>query len=180
MESENTIDLAKVKAKDADELHSWVHEHHDDIFRFLRHLTRHRETAEDLAQQTFVNAFQAIGSFRGESSMRTWLHRIAFREYTGWRRKQKLLVPLEFLLPKIDRGYSAVETKEVLLGALHQLPPAYREAFLLFEVQQLSIEEISSITGSSVGTIKSRLHHSRHRLQGLLETSFLKEVSCEL
>jgi RNA polymerase sigma-70 factor, ECF subfamily len=178
MEQENPLDLKKVKERDGEALHTWVHRYYDDIYRFLRHLTRQRETAEDLAQQTFINAFQAVDRFREEASMRTWLHRIAFREYVAWRRKHRLFLPLEFLSAKVDQGFEAVESQEALLAALHQLPPAMREAFLLFEVQQLSIEEISEITGSSSGTIKSRLHHARHRLQGMLETTF-KEIRCE-
>jgi RNA polymerase sigma-70 factor, ECF subfamily len=170
--------IAGIKQRDGESMHAWVHEHYDDLFRFLRQLTRHTEAAEDLVQQTFINAFQAVDRFREESSMRTWLHRIAFREYMAWRRKQRFMLPLDLLLSKRDKGFDAVEDQEVLLNALHQLPAAYREAFLLFEVQQLSIEEISKITGSSSGTIKSRLHHTRHRLQGMLETTFT-EVRCE-
>ena len=71
---------ARPATDDSEALREWVFRHHDDIYRFLNHLTRHRETAEDLAQQTFVNAYQALKGFREEASMRTWLHRIAFRD----------------------------------------------------------------------------------------------------
>ena len=89
-----------------------------------------------------------------------------------------MLLPLELLAPKEDPGYGTVEAGEVLLAALHQLPSACREAFLLFEVQQMSIEEIAEVTDSPVGTVKSRLHHARERLRVQLGGTFL-EVSYE-
>ena len=89
------MDLDKLRKWDAEALNIWVHRNYDDIYRLLRHLTRHVETAEDLAQQTFLKAIQALPSYRGEASHKTWLSRIAFREYIAWRRKRRLLFPLE-------------------------------------------------------------------------------------
>ena len=178
MESHVISKMDRLKQGDSEALHVWVSEHYDGIYRFLRHLTRQVEAAEDLAQQTFLNAIQALPKFRGESSQKTWLHRIAFREYIAWRRKRRLLLPLEFLAPKEDPRFAAIDAGEVLLAALHQLPSAYREAFLLFEVQQMSIEEIAEVTDSPVGTVKSRLHHARERLRVQLGGTFL-EVSYE-
>lgn len=165
---EKPLVISTAKVRDQEALHEWVQRHYDDIYRFLKHLTRQREAAEDLAQQTFINAYQALGGFREDSSMRTWLHRIAFREYIAWRRKRRLTLPLELLGGKSDKRFKGVESNIDLLAALHQLPAAYREAFLLYEVQQLSVEEVSSVTGTKVGTIKSQLHHARKQLQQLL------------
>lgn len=171
---DSQIDLEKLKERDADALHHWVHNHYDGIYRLLRHLTRQTDVAEDLAQQTFIVALQALPKFRGESSQKTWLHKIAFREYIGWRRKRRLFYPIEMLGAKEDPGFRQVEQGEALLQALHQLPSALREAFLLFEVQQLSIEEIAEVTSSPVGTVKSRIHHARQKLQVHLEKTFLE------
>jgi len=142
-----------------------VGRHYDALYRFLRHLTRHRETAEDLTQQTFLRAVRNIGSFRGEASLKSWLHRIAFREYTGWRRKRRLWAPLETLAGAPEPAYGQIDEAESLLGLLHALPAPLREALLLFHVQELSVEEIALVTGAPVGTVKSRLHHARKRLQ---------------
>ena len=157
---------------ESEALHRWVHAHHDDIYRFMRHLTRHRETAEDLAQQTFVKAFPALGDFREEASMRTWLHRIAFREYVAWRRKRRLTLPLEVLTGYHDRRIDEVVGEVTLLGALHQLPAAQREAFLLYEVQQLSVGEVAEVTGLKPGTVKSHLHYARKQLQRLIGEAY--------
>ncbi len=172
MDLEPCEQLDKLRNRDAEALNNWVHRHYDDIYRLLRHLTRHAETAEDLAQQTFFKAIQSLSSYRGEASHRTWLSRIAFREYIAWRRKRRLFYPLEHLGPKEDSGYRSVEDGEVLLAALHTLPSALREAFLLYEVQQMSIEEIADLTASPVGTVKSRLHHARTRLQTMLGSTY--------
>lgn len=174
METSESLDLKRLQERDPDALHHWVQSHYDGIYRFLRHLTRQTDVAEDLVQQTFLNALQALPKFRGEASQKTWLHRIAFREYIAWRRKRRLTMPLEFLAPKEDPGFESAESGEVLLAALHQLPSALREAFLLFEVQQFSIEEIAEITSSPAGTVKSRLHHARQRLQTQLGNTFLE------
>lgn len=172
MDLETCTDLDKLKNRDAEALNNWVHRNYDDIYRLLRHLTRQKETAEDLAQQTFLKAIQALPSYRGEASHKTWLSKIAFREYIAWRRKRRLFLSLDMLAPKVDPNFQAVEDGEALLSALHNLPSALREAFLLFEIQQMTIEEIAEVTASPVGTVKSRLHHARARLQLSLESTY--------
>lgn len=164
--------LERLRRRDADALAQWVDEYQNDLYRFLRQLTRHVETAEDLTQQTFVKALGSIGSFEGRCSMRTWLHRIAFREYAAWRRRHRILAPLNPNWAVKDRDLDDVTDHEGLLDALAKLPPAYREAFLLFEVQELTIEEIAEVTGDPIGTIKSRLHHARQKLRTLLSGTY--------
>src|SRR5687767_9392631 len=65
------------------------------IYRLLRHLTGAVEVAEDLTQQTFLKAWQALASYRSEASLATWLHRIAYHEYTHWLRARRDHAPLE-------------------------------------------------------------------------------------
>lgn len=100
--------------------------------------------------------------------MRTWLHQIAFREYIAWRRKRRLTLPLEILVGQRDRQLDRVVEEVTLLGALHQIPAAQREAFLLFEVQGLSVDEVAQVTGIKPGTVKSHLHYARKQLRELL------------
>ncbi len=158
-----------VRLKDEYAIRQWVEEHHADVFRFMRHLTRHQETAEDLTQQTFLKAWKSIDQFRGQSSMRVWLHSIAYREYAGWRRKHVFLAPFESLMELKAGRQANTEFMTVLEEALNQIPAVHKEAFVLHEVMGLSIEEISGVTGAVSGTIKSRLHHARRNLQKLLK-----------
>src|SRR5215218_2555575 len=72
-----------------------VTEQYPRIYRLLRHLTGAVEVAEDLTQQTFLKAWGALASFRGEASLSTWLHRIAYHEYTHWLRARRDHAPLD-------------------------------------------------------------------------------------
>jgi RNA polymerase sigma-70 factor (ECF subfamily) len=168
--------LEKLQRRDADALAQWVGDYHNDLYRFLRQLTRHVETAEDLTQQTFVKALGSIGSFEGRCSMRTWLHQIAFREYAAWRRRHRILAPLNPKWAATDRNLDGITDQQGLLTALQKLHPNHREAFLLFEVQELSLEEISQVTGASVGVVKSRLHHARQKLRSLLSAGYQEVI----
>ena len=159
----------RLKQMEPEALDAWVNDHTDDLFRFMRQLTRQRETAEDLTQQTFVRALKGLSSFEGTCSMRTWLHRIAYREYIRWRKKHRLLAPLTPWLRASQKEIVKIDEADQLLRALDKLPPALREAFLMFEVQDLSIEEIAEVTRSPIGPEKSRLHHARATLRSNLD-----------
>ncbi len=138
------------------------------LFRLLRQLTGSPETAEDLTQQTFLNAWKALPAFRGEASLATWLHRIAYHEYTHWLRGRREDVPLEAALDIPDpRAGDAVEAI-MLERALAQLSPEHRETFLLYHVQGLAVPEVAVVMAAPAGTVKSRLFHARLRLRELL------------
>lgn len=158
---------------------AWVAANTDDLFRFLRQLTRQREAAEDLTQQTFVRAIKGLERFEGTCSMRTWLHRIAYREYLRWRKRERLLAPLAPWMRTTRKDIESVDDADRLMRALDQLPSALREAFLMFEVQDLQVEEIADITHCPIGTVKSRLHHARVKLREALQPN-LNEVCYEL
>jgi len=178
MENPESDPLNKLKRMEADAVNAWVADHTDDLYRFLRQLSRQRETAEDLTQQTFVRALKGLPQFEGGCSMRTWLHRIAFREYVRWRKKHRLLAPLSPWLRASQKDIDEIDEVDRLLRALDQLPTALREAFVMFEVQDLTIEEIAEITHSPLGTVKSRLHHARAKLRVSLQPN-LTEVCYE-
>jgi RNA polymerase sigma-70 factor (ECF subfamily) len=179
MEIPDAGPLNRLKQRDAEAMDAWVAANSDDLFRFLRQLTRQRETAEDLTQQTFVRALKGLNKFEGTCSMRTWLHRIAYREYLRWRKRHRFLAPLTPWIRATRKDIESVDEADELLRALDQIPPALREAFLMYEVQDLQIEEIAEITHSPVGTVKSRLHHARAKLREALQPN-INEVCYEL
>lgn len=161
-------------------LDSVVDEHYDDVFRYLAHLTRHQQDAEDLAQQTFLRAREKASTFRGQGSFRAWLFKLAYREYTHWRRRRAWAVwARPNLVQVVDRGFGEVLEAVWLLDLLEKLHVDQRQAFLLHEIQGFSIEEVSAIVGSPTGTVKSRLHHARAKLRQAWETAQL-EVKNEL
>src|SRR5688500_2183692 len=89
-------------------------EYYPRIYRLLRHLTGSTETPEDRTQQTFLKAWQALPGFRGEASLGTWLHRIAYHEYTHWLRSRKEHAPLDDAAEVADER-AARELESILL-----------------------------------------------------------------
>lgn len=142
--------------------------HYADVFRFISQSRIGREDAEDLAQQTFVSACRAMANFRGESGLRTFLHKIAIREVYGWKRRFRLTLPLDGDEQAKDR-IGRLEDGIVLLDALDRIPDRYRIAFQLFEVQQLSVAEVAQAMAIPEGTVKSHLSQARRRLRSLLD-----------
>ena len=146
----------------------FVIEHYEAIFRFLRNLTGSKEDTEDLTQQTFLRAWEALPGFRGDSSLSTWLHSIAYREYTHWLRSRREFVPLDEIVDMPDEQANQNLEAVLLRWAIYRLDPEHREVFVLYYVQGFSMSEIAKIIGVPAGTVKSRLFFARQKLKELL------------
>lgn len=163
------LELARQVAEgDAGAVKSFVDRHYHSVYRFMRHLTRHVEDAEDLTQQAFVKARQQIATYRGKASLRTWLHRIAFHEYTHWKRRKRKASSLDESLPHRESAFEQCLEAIALEEALAKLSEPLRAAFILFEVEELSIEETARVLRLPKGTVKSRLFKARRRLRDLM------------
>jgi RNA polymerase sigma-70 factor (ECF subfamily) len=159
----------KIADGDLSTMEAFVNEHYASVLRFMRHLTRRIEDAEDLTQQSFLSARRHAHQFQGASSLRTWLHKVAFHEYTHWKRRQRKTLRLSPALPSQEPGFAACLDAVDLLDALHKLSPHHRETFLLHEVQELSLIETAKVLRVPVGTVKSRLFQARKQLRTMLE-----------
>ncbi len=169
-----------------------VAERSGEIYGLLYRLTENSEEARDLTQETFLRAFQNIGSFRGESDLRTWIYRIAINQarnrWRWWRRRRRdKTVSLDSpdaqgnkpLLDTLraERGQTpeqdtlAHERERALRSALQSLSHAYRETVILRDIEGFSYEEIAQTLGVNVGTVKSRLARGRQELRQRLEGS---------
>lgn len=158
--------IKRILTGDAQAADRFVTEHYPRVVRFLRHLAGSSADAEDLAQQTFLRAKQALPQFRHESSVSTWLHRIAYHEFTHFLRDRR-----ETPMPLPERAIEVAGRSEdavVLASAIAELPEELRLAFVLREVQQLSVREVALILEVPEGTVKSRNHHARERLRSRL------------
>lgn len=164
--------VQRATAGDADAFGELVTRHQAHVFRLAHLLTRSREEAEDVLQQTFLSAWRAVGSFRGDASMRTWLLTIA-RNAAFARRQQ---VPRECLDPTpvdelgLRAGWGgpspeeqamSAERSALLALALDRLPPDDRAILTLRELEGLSGDETASVLGVTVAAMKSRLHRAR-------------------
>jgi RNA polymerase sigma-70 factor (ECF subfamily) len=146
----------------------FIAEHYFRIYRLLRHLTGGVENVEDLTQQTFVKAWQALGTFRGESSLATWLYRIAYHEYTHWLRARREHASLTDAADVPDQHAAHALEAVLVRRALAQLSPEHRATFILYHVQGLSVSEVAAVLEVPRGTVKSRLFIARQRLRELL------------
>lgn len=124
---------------------------------------------DDLTQKVFIKAWQNIGSFRGESQLKTWLYRIAWNvSYDHFRKKQ--IVGDELVLPSLV--YKGKETEQVELhSALSRLDSSERDLCVLYYLEGFSVKEISEVLDVSAGTVKSRLHALRESLRVLFEVN---------
>lgn len=166
MEDPEFIDRLKRRERGA--LDDLARRRHADVYRFLRHLTRHPQEAEDLAQATFLRAFDRIDTYAGKAPLRSWLLGVAYREFTGWRRR-RLWLPLLGDRPAPTNPYDDLAEAEALLDAIARLPDALKATFLMHHVEELPVAEIAATLAIPEGTVKSRLHAARARLRTILK-----------
>jgi RNA polymerase sigma-70 factor (ECF subfamily) len=150
----------------------------------LRMMRGNTAEAEDLTQESFLQLFRKIGTFRGESAFSTWLHRLAFNiVLMRLRRRSYQVLSLDDTFePGEDtpRQQKEIGGRDLRLSgsvdrmdlerALEQLPPGYKAVFILHDVQGYEHREIAAIRGCSLGNSKSQLHKARARLRDLLQT----------
>ncbi len=143
------------------------------IFTFLCRLTSDEAVAEDLLQETFLAAWHSARTFRGRSSVRTWLFGIAHNRaghWLRWRRPEPLDEDAEIPAPgpAVPDLADAAWERERVTAALAQLPPAQRAVLELTFFHGLSCAEVAEALNCPVGTVKSRAHLARRRLAQLL------------
>jgi RNA polymerase sigma-70 factor (ECF subfamily) len=139
------------------------------------HFTRNREEAWDLSQEAFIKAYSALGRFRGEASFKTWLLRIAANQCKDFLKKRRLpTVGFDDALRADGASSSilepdhAVEAEEIgraIESAIQGLPLKHRTAFILREYEGMTYEEMAHVMDCNLGTVMSRLHHARRKLQ---------------
>ena len=155
-------------------------DHVDLIYRYAHRLCGETESAKDLVQETFLNAYQGLKDFRGEAKISTWLYTIASRACIRMRRKRKgepehelsleefvptsegefrLQVPMDGLSP--EEALQNKELREALDQAIDKLPKKYRMALVLRDMEGLSAKEVGTIMGVNEHAVKSRLHRAR-------------------
>lgn len=178
-ESEEQALISQSAQGDREAFRALVERYQGRLLRLVRTLVRSREDAEDIVQESFVKAYQSLRGFRGDASFYTWLYRIAFNMAIDFKRKvarkaQDSHVEINELdkrqgLASSDASPAEIiqvkEDRELISSALKELSEDHRAVIVLREVDGLSYEEIAKITGVSIGTVMSRLHYARKKLQ---------------
>lgn len=155
-----------------------VRRYRNDVFGLSQHFVRNREEAWDISQEVFIKAHRALNRFRGDSSFKTWLLRITSNQCKDFLKKRRLTtVPFDETFQAGDapgstmdpgQALEARELGEAIAKALDGLSAKHRTAFVLREFEGLSYEEMSQVMNCSLGTVMSRLHHARKKLQASL------------
>ena len=149
----------------------------NDIMALTYRMTGDQETAKDLAQETFITGWEKIKTFRGEAKFKNWLFRIATNKTLNYFKKASTAYEVagdssESVLENTSMNNSNPETdfknkqlKEDVLQFMNQLPPQQRIVFDLRFYKQLSFDEISTVTGRAVGTVKTNYRESIKKLR---------------
>ena len=167
-----------------------VQRYHGKIYGLTYNMTSNREDAEDLTQEVFVKAFEALPRFRGNSSFYTWLYRIAVNKTINYRKKRNRRramsldqfdqeIKLDDVYHELTakgsplRSISLTELQEKLNEVLQNLSEKHRTVVVMHDMQGIPHEEIAKVVKASVGTVRSRLFYARRQMQAEL-TEFVK------
>lgn len=184
--------IRRLKRHDERAFREMVHTYQQPVFNFVYRMLGNRDEAEDLAQEVFVTVFKAIGSFRGESKLSTWIYRIATNHchnrnrYLARRRRQSTqsfdelteravregtgpFIALQGEISRPDVALEGRQLEEAIQRQIAALDQEHRLLVILRDIQGLSYQEIAFISGIPEGTVKSRLHRARMTLKDRLE-----------
>lgn len=191
LQTEETALIDELRAGSEEAFEWLIARYHQPIYSLLARTAHDRADAADLTQEVFVKVFRKIGSFHGESSLRTWIYRIALREASNqrrwWRRHKQQEIPIEQEITDED-SRAPVHLKEMLVDpaespfdfavheqnrarverALQAVPEPFRSTLILRDIEGFVYEEVAEMQGVSLGTVKSRLVRGRACLKALL------------
>ena len=183
-EGESAV-IAAAKNGDARAFEVLVNRHERRMFSVALRITRNKEDAEDVVQQSFQKTFVHLNSFLGRSSFSTWLTRVATNEAIMLLRKRgsravllddmdqnedvAVLLEVPDLSPDPETNYSRREWGRMLSSAVNELPRRTRRAIQLRELDERSTEETARIMGVTVGTVKARVFQGRRKLRERLK-----------
>lgn len=178
--------VARAKSGDLGAYDQLVQLYQQRIYGLCYHLTSNHEDANDLAQDAFIKAWKALGSFKGDSSFYTWIYRVAYNtclNHLKTRRNRTHHVSLNDLDHNAEhdpglvelisqntprREASLAELQKSLNEAMLKLSEEHRTVVVLHDVQGLPHDEIAKIMGCNPGTVRSRLFYARQQLQAWL------------
>jgi RNA polymerase sigma-70 factor (ECF subfamily) len=173
--------LARCRIGDLEAFAQLVQRYRNRIFNLAWQLLGNRDDAEDVTQETFLQAFEHLSEFRGEAQMLTWLYRIAVNACKMKMRQRRFIEPLpEDFEPAEEIDWSAVEERWLLKRkidtVLAKLSEPLRLVLVLREMHELSYEEIASVLGIPVGTVRSRLFEARRKFAQIWREIFGDEI----
>lgn len=174
--------LKYVSAIDPAELDQLMSSYGQDVWNYAYFMARSAHMADDIAQDVFLKAYRNISSFRGTCTIKSWLLKITHNTALNYRRSAfvRKVTLLDFVQTFGKQRSAESEAIDRLVSdeiwrLVIALPVKYREVLLLHIQHNLSLEEMSSITGVPVGTVKSRLYRARTQIAKQLKEAALYE-----
>jgi RNA polymerase sigma-70 factor (ECF subfamily) len=175
---EDQVLVDKVLAGDDRAFEKLVEKYKKRIYYLAYRMTRDHDSADELAQESFVRAYQALSGFNKEYSFYTWIYRICMNLSINFIKREQQSVSAEYVSEK-DLNYSSREIDQLdrlimseqvafIKKELDNLPPDQKAAFILRSYENLSYEEIAEVLRCSVGTVMSRLFRARYKLKTAL------------
>lgn len=168
-----------------------VNRHRARVFAMIRNMIHQEAEAWDLSQEVFIKAWQALPRFESKARFSTWLYRITHNVVCDWTRRHRIEAVGElndgmfereridvnsrttpFAAEAPDDSLAHGELRARIEDALAKISAEHREVVLLKDVQGLSYQEIAETVGCSIGTVMSRLHYARQKLQSLLKDAY--------
>jgi RNA polymerase sigma-70 factor, ECF subfamily len=191
--------IAELKAG-SEEAYAWlIGEFHQPIYSLVYRIVNDPSDAADTTQEVFLKVFRGMKHFHGESSLKTWIYRIALHEAANkrrwWFRHKAHETPIEPIEVEgcefageerlVDPGespfdhFAHAEVQAAVENALQDVPEPYHTALILRDLEEMSYEEIAEVLGISLGTVKSRITRGRDALRRRL-AGYVREVGAEL
>jgi len=176
--------VRRVIARDEAAVRAIMQANNRRLYRLARGILRNDGEAEDVVQETYVRAFTHLEQFRSDSSLSTWLSRIAMNEALGRLRRQRPGVNIEslphgaleaqiiqFPLASDDpeKSMAQREIQHVVEHAIDELPEAFRLVFITRVIEGMNVDETAEILGVKPETVKTRLHRARTMLRDIVE-----------
>jgi RNA polymerase sigma-70 factor, ECF subfamily len=170
--------IADILAGDRDAFRTIVNRHQRQVYAVAFGLLGNHQDADEMAQETFLQAFRHLASFRGDASLATWLHRIAANISLTFLRRQRRLRSRHVSLDHPDAAQLAEELtpedpdrQRFLERILHELPTMQRAVVILRHLQGRSTRQVSQALGVSEGTVKTHLHRGLLTMRRKLSTT---------
>jgi RNA polymerase sigma-70 factor (ECF subfamily) len=175
--------ISQVKAGDHNAFALLVDEFKDLVFSLCMKMTNSNETAEEIAQDSFVKAYQGLAKFKGKAKFSTWLYQITYYTCINFLRKNKLSTT-EYLPEKIEDENAGIidqiqqdERQQHITKALNYLEPAERALITFYYLEERPIKEIAIITKMTAANVKVKLHRTRKKLYGVMQLLLKNEVN---
>ncbi len=182
--------VERLKAGDENAFKSIVDSWQDMVYNTALGIVQNEADAEDIVQEVFVQVYQSISSFKGDSKFSTWLYRITITKSLDHERKKKRKKRFAFVqslfgeenevlvrLPDFNHPGIALDKKEdakILFKAIRQLPENQKIAFTLHKIEGLSYQEVSEVMQNTVSSVESLMHRAKTNLRTALEDYFKK------